>query len=117
MSIEQLKEIVKAFRDARDWEKFHDPKNLAEAIAIEAGELQETFLWKTKEEIAEKLASSPAYKQAVVEELADIICFSLNMTTTLGIDLSDAVVAKLEKAAKKFPVGEWNNKAGKYNEM
>jgi|GEM_PF-1619682 len=76
---------VARFRDDRDWSQFHTPKNLAAAIAIEAAELQERFLWKTDQEITETLAD-PAGRAGVVEELADVFMFALLMADRLEID-------------------------------
>lgn len=72
---EPLIELLRKFRDDRDWKQFHNPKDLAAAIAIEAGELQEHFLWKSKDEVAADLVA-PAKRQEVVHELADILIYA-----------------------------------------
>ena len=77
---------ARRFRDARDWSQFHTPKNLAAAIAIEAAELQERFLWKTDKEIDRDLKDA-AKRDAVVEEVADILLFALLLADRLDIDV------------------------------
>ena len=74
-TIEELKSLLKEFRDKRDWAQFHDPKNLAEAISIEAGELQEHFLWKDIKTVGEKLKGDSNFRKEVGDELADVIIF------------------------------------------
>jgi dCTP diphosphatase len=83
VTIQDLKNLLIEFRDERDWAKFHDPKNLAEAISIEAAELLELFLWKTPKEIASSLKSNSALRRAIHEELADVVCFSLSLANSL----------------------------------
>src|SRR3989338_5871412 len=97
-TIQELKDLLKDFRDKRDWEQFHDPKNLAEAIAIEAGELLELFLWQNKEEVMVKI------KKEVGEELADVINYCLQFSNSTEIDIASIVRDKMEKTDKKYPV-------------
>ena len=114
-----LAEIVAAvsrFRDDRDWAQFHKPKDLAAAIAIEAGELQERFLWKTDAEADRDLAD-PAKKAGVAEEIADVVMFAMLLSDRLGIDLADAIAAKLAVNAKKYPVKLARGSARKYTEL
>jgi len=107
---------VAAFRDDRDWAQFHKPKDLAAAIAIEAGELQERFLWKTDAEVDLDLADS-AKKAGVAEEIADVVMFAMLLSDRLGIDLAEAISAKLEANAKKYPVKLARGTARKYTEL
>lgn len=79
-----------AFRDAREWARFHTPKNLAMGLGIEAGELAELFLWKDDQEIAESLAD-PAYREKVAHELADVQVYLLYLSEALAIPLGEAV--------------------------
>jgi len=110
-----LCEILR-FRDARDWEQFHTPKNLAAAIAIEAAELQEHFLWKSDAEIkAEQLNSNKRDK--VVEELADVIIFTLLLAERFDVDIDRAVRRKLASNARKYPVKKARGNARKYTEF
>jgi NTP pyrophosphatase (non-canonical NTP hydrolase) len=101
MSIEELVQSVCEFRDEGDWRRFHTPKDLAAAIAIEAGELQELFLWRSGfagEAVLEHRRSE------VKEELADIAIFLLSFADVAGIDLAESIQANLEKNALRYPV-------------
>ncbi len=115
-TIEKLKKMVISFRDERNWEQFHDPKNLAAGLSIESAELQEIFLWKSKDEIKELLKSKTG-SQTLKEELADIFVFLLYLSEGCGIDLSEAVINKIKLNAKKYPVEKSYNSHKKYNEL
>ena len=110
--LEQLREAVLAFRDARDWKQFHSLKHLATGLAIEVGELQELLLWKTDEEVERFLASDGA--DPVREELADCMIFVLYIASHLNLDLEEAVYAKLKKNDQKYPVDRARGRADKY---
>ena len=116
-SIEQLKKLLLDFRDERDWEQFHDPKNLAEAISIEAAELLELFLWKSPNDVTHLLKSDAKFKDAVEDELADILSFILNFANAANIDVSRAVSNKIEKNRKKYPVEKAKGSATKYDQL
>jgi NTP pyrophosphatase (non-canonical NTP hydrolase) len=116
-SIEQLKKLLLDFRDERDWEQFHDPKNLAEAISIEAAELLELFLWKSPNDVTHLLKSDAKFKDAVEDELADILSFILNFANATNIDVSRAVSNKIEKNRKKYPVEKAKGSAAKYDQL
>jgi NTP pyrophosphatase (non-canonical NTP hydrolase) len=116
-SIEELKSLLMDFRDERDWKQFHDPKNLAEAISIEAAELLELFLWKSPNNIAHLLNSDAKFKIAVEDELADILLFVLNFANAANIDVSRAVANKIEKNRKKYPIEKAKGTAAKYDEL
>jgi|APMed6443717190_1056831.scaffolds.fasta_scaffold557279_1 NTP pyrophosphatase (non-canonical NTP hydrolase) len=111
-----LKRRVIEFRDARAWGPFHTPKNLAMALAIEAGELQELFLWKEDSEILTSLQNDP-FGIRVREEMADILIFLLYLAEAAGVDLSEAVKAKLIKNQAKYPVSKSFGSSKKYNEL
>jgi len=113
---EPLLQLLRTFRDERDWKQFHNPKDLAAAIAIEAGELQEHFLWKTREEVDADLAE-PARRQAVVDEFADVVICALLLADCLGIDIDAAVRDKTAANAKKYPVSKAKGTARKYTEL
>lgn len=98
-TLQELKDLVVKFRDERDWAKYHTPKNLSMSIAIEAAELMEIFQWD---------GYDPNDNSRVREELADVIIYCLNIADTLDIDVSDAVVAKLNINAKKYPLELFN---------
>lgn len=116
-NIQVLKDLLKKFRDKRDWSQFHDPKNLAEAISIEAGELQELFLWKDKNTVVEKIKDDPKFKEEVGEELADVIIFCLNFANATDLDVTAIVKDKIEKADKKYPVEKAKGNATKYTDL
>lgn len=113
---EPLMALLRTFRDDRDWKQFHTPKDLAAAIAIEAGELQEQFLWKTNDEVAADLAT-PARRRAVVDEVADVLICTLLLADCLGIDIDEAVRSKTAANAKKYPVSQARGTARKYTEL
>jgi NTP pyrophosphatase (non-canonical NTP hydrolase) len=98
-----LKDAVQRFAAEREWEPFHSPKNLAMGLAIEAAELMEHFLW-IDTETSRKVVEDPAQLAQVAEEMADVACYLLNLSNTLGIDLSTAIVSKIAKNAVKYPV-------------
>lgn len=111
-----LLDEARRFRDARDWSQFHTPKNLAAAIAIEAAELQERFLWKTDDEIASELKAGPK-REAVVEEVADVLLFALLLADRLEIDVGQAIADKLTVNEQKYPVALARGNARKYTEL
>jgi dCTP diphosphatase len=116
-SLSDLRLALLQFRDQRDWAQFHDPKNLAEALSIESGELLQLFLWKDKQQIAEELKSSRKFKHQVEQELADVVCFALNLANTLAIDVSRVVMEKLKENRKKYPIAKSKGRATKYNQL
>ena len=99
-AIGELRQLVREFVDQRDWQKFHDPKNLSMSLAIEAGELMEHFQWLTSEDVARGEGFSRA---EVAEELADVACYVLALANSLEIDLSEAIAAKMVKNRIKYP--------------
>lgn len=110
-----IQDIVK-FRDERDWKQFHTPKDLAAAIAIESAELQERFLWKSETDIAADLAD-PAKRDKVVEELADVLIFTLLLADRLDVPVDEAIRKKLAANALKYPVAKSKGTAKKYTEF
>lgn len=108
------KEIIDAlvkFRDVRDWEQFHDSKNLSVAISIEAAELNELFLWKTVNE------SEEVDKEKIKEELADILAYSFLLANRHGFDIKQIVLDKIKKNGEKYPVDKSKGSAKKYDEL
>jgi len=106
-----LDEITKKlieFRDERNWKQFHNSKDLALALSIEAGELLELFLWKGNEE---------ADKEKLKEELADVISFAILLATKHKLDVKKIVLDKIKLNAKKYPVSKAKGTAKKYNEL
>jgi NTP pyrophosphatase (non-canonical NTP hydrolase) len=116
MTISDLLAAVCRFRDERDWSQFHTPKNLAAAIAIEAAELQERFLWKTDAEV-EADAADPTRLAGIGEEIADVVMFAMLLADRLGIDLADAITAKLATNTSKYPVHLARGSARKYTDL
>ena len=99
------------FRDERNWKQFHDPKNLAAALGIEAAELNEVFLWKTTEESREvELAK-------VKEELADVLAYALLLANEFGLDPEQIVLDKVKQNALKYPVEKAKGVATKYTDL
>lgn len=109
-TIAQLRQAVQAFVDERDWRKFHTPKNLAMSLAIEAAEVMEHFQWLDVHESIE-FARDPARRSEIGEEIADVCCYLLSLVNALDIDLSEAVLAKLIKNARKYPADEYRGRS------
>ena len=105
---------IRKFRDERDWMQFHDPKNLAVSIMIEAAELLEHFQWKDKAEAERHVNTN---KDAVAEEIADVAIYLLELADNLGIDLKKAIHAKLDRNAEKYPVEKARGVATKYTQL
>ncbi len=112
---ELLNEIV-AFCDDRDWKQFHTPKNLSAAISIEASELQEHFLWCTGEE-SESRILDPKKRQPIIEELADIMTYSLLLADRLDIDVITEIRNKMKINHQKYPVEKSRGISTKYTEL
>lgn len=106
--LEALTHLVKEFVDARDWSQFHNPKDLALALSIEASELNESFLWKKPEE---------AKPEKVREELADVFIYGLLLAQKYDFDIPMIVKEKLAANAAKYPVEKSKGNAKKYNEF
>lgn len=105
-----IDELAK-FRDARHWDQFHNTKDLALAISIEAAELNELFLWKTTEE------SEKVDKNKLREELADVFAFALLLAGKHNFDVKEIVLEKIKKNGEKYPVEKSKGTAKKYNEL
>lgn len=110
----ELTRAVVAFRDERDWKQFHHPKELVMALAIEAAELMEILRFKSREEVD---AQMPALRQRLGEELADCLFFVLLMAHDCGIDLLQALPAKLQVNARKYPVELARGRNEKYTDL
>ena len=113
-SLEELRTRLAAFAAERDWEQFHSPKNLAMALAAEAGELLEHFQWLTEEQSA---ALPAATRDEVALEIADVLLFLLRLADRLGIDPLEAGTRKLELNARKYPVEKSRGRATKYDRL
>lgn len=105
---------IRQFRDARDWLQFHNPKDLAVSIAIEAAELMEEFQWKSAEQSRRHAAEN---QERIADEIADVAIYLLELTDVLEIDLAAAIRSKLDKNEKKYPVEKSRGNSKKYTEL
>jgi NTP pyrophosphatase (non-canonical NTP hydrolase) len=112
--LQQTLARIRAFRDARDWMQFHNPKNLACSIVIEAAELLELFQWKTPAE-SELLVETK--RDLIAHEMADIAVYLLELADNLGIDLLDAIDRKMTLNEAKYPVEKAKGSSAKYTEL
>jgi dCTP diphosphatase len=111
---EDLKQRLAEFATERDWDQFHSPKNLAMALAAEAGELLEHFQWLSEEKSAELPAEE---REAVALELADIQVYLVRLADKLGVDLVAAAHRKIDLNAEKYPADKARGHARKYTEL
>lgn len=114
MSIDDINDEIRAFRDSRDWMQFHNPKDMAVAISIEANELLEHFLWKGP---ADSEQYAREHKQEISDEIADVAIYLFELADNLGIDLLTAMKEKIRKNDLKYPVSKSRGKSTKYNEL
>lgn len=113
-TIKELTKRIVAFRDARDWKQFHNPKDVSLSLVLEAGEVMEHFQWKNKEEIEKYVETN---KDDIGEELADVFYWILLMSHDLKIDVLDALDKKIKKNEDKYPVDKAKGKHTKYNKL
>jgi NTP pyrophosphatase (non-canonical NTP hydrolase) len=112
-TLRDLTDRVRSFVAARDWEQFHSPRNLAMALSVEAAELLELYLWSTDDG---PQPPHPGRAPKVADEAADVLLCLLNLCDRAGIDLGDALIAKLEAADRKYPADRVRGRALKYDE-
>lgn len=112
----ELKARVLAFARERDWEQFHAPKNLSMALAAEAGELMEHFLWATPEQ-SQAIVRDAAKRPRIEEELADVVIYALELANIAGIDVAGAIERKMAQNALKYPVEKARGRSDKYTEL
>lgn len=105
--LEKLSDRISRFNKDREWDQFHTPSNLAKSIVIEAGELLECFQWNDTE----------FNRSDVLEELADVTNYCIQMSQILGVDLIDIVNAKMDKTEKKYPVDKAKGISTKYDKL
>lgn len=103
-----LQKLLIEFRNERDWEQFHNPKDLALALSIEASELNELFLWKKPEE---------ANLEKIKEELADVFAYALLIAEKYDFNIDEIVLDKIQRNAEKYPVDKSKGTAKKYDEL
>lgn len=106
--IEEIINELITFRNERDWAQFHNPKDLALALNVEAGELLELFLWKSAEE---------ADREKLKEELADVFSFAFLLAEKYQFDVKEIILEKIKKNAAKYPIEKAKGTAKKYNEL
>ncbi len=108
-TVQELIDLVEAFVAERNWQPFHDPKNLSASIAIEAAELMEHFQWLRTDELP-AVKDDPAAMNDIREELADVLAYTVSFAKTMNIDLSAALADKMKKNAKKYPAEEFRGR-------
>lgn len=113
-TVKALTRKIVNFRDARNWKQFHNPKDVAISLSLEAAELLEHFQWKNPQEIARHVKTS---KTEISEELADVLYWVLLLGHDLEIDVLKALAQKLKKNAKKYPVSKAKGRHTKYNRL
>jgi NTP pyrophosphatase (non-canonical NTP hydrolase) len=113
-TLKQLTDAALAFRDERDWKQFHNPKDLAIALSLEAAEVLELMQWKAGQELADHIEKK---KGDLADELSDVLHAVLLLAADHDIDLGDAFLKKLEKNRKKYPVHKAHGQAKKYTEL
>ena len=116
LDLTAVQQFLREFAAAREWNQFHTPKNLAMALAGEAGELLEIFQWLTPEQSAQ-VASTAKGREAVEHELADVLGYVIRLADVLGIDLAQALWTKLRLNGEKYPVERARGHARKYSEL
>ncbi|ABY44614.1 nucleotide pyrophosphohydrolase [Bacillus mycoides] len=110
MNQHTIKEILK-FRDDRDWKQFHNPKDLAISLSLEASELLENFQWKSSEDAIEQNFEN------IKDELADVLIYSILLADQMNLDIEEVIQNKLEKNKRKYPVEKSFGSNKKYNEL
>lgn len=109
--LKQLQQRIIEFRDERNWKQFHNPKDLAISLSIEAGELLENFQWKSSEEAIESRMEN------IKDELADVVIYAFLLSDALGVDLEQIVSNKIKKNIEKYPIEKSFGSKKKYNEL
>ncbi|MBS0658449.1 MAG: nucleotide pyrophosphohydrolase [Verrucomicrobia bacterium] len=113
-SIGALTAEIRAFCEARDWRQFHGPKEMAVALAAEAGELLQHFVWQSAEQSERRVLER---REAIADEMADVGILLLEFADTVGIDLAAAMRAKLARNEARYPVAKARGSNAKYNEL
>lgn len=113
-SISRITSRIREFRDARDWQQFHAPKELAVAIAAEAGELLQHFVWQSPEQSHQRAVDR---KEEIASEIADVSILLFELADNLGIPLGQAILAKIDRNEERYPVSKAKGSNKKYNEL
>ncbi len=114
--MDELIKAVLAFRDEREWRPFHNPKDLAISVTIEAAELLELFQWKSPAEV-DALLRNESHRQRLGEEMADVLLLLISLADAAGLDLVEVAHRKLQQNAVKYPVARARGTAKKYDEL
>lgn len=114
-SLKELQLLVADFINRRDWKKYHNVKNLAMSISIEAAEIMELFQWLTNEEATQCITTDPKLRAKLEDELADVLIYCLSMSHHAGIDLNKVIREKLMQNEKRFPIEIVSGKLGPYS--
>ncbi len=112
--IHEITEKIMQFRDARDWKQFHNHKDVALSLVLEAGEVLEHFQWKSSAEVA---LHGKEHKDELADELADVAWYVFELARDLDIDLGQAIASKMKKNAEKYPVEKCRGRHTKYNKL
>ena len=115
-SIPALQRQIRAFVQARDWEQFHSPANLAAAVSVEAGELLGHFRWSDAAESA-AIVQNPAKREAIAHEVADVLILTLELAEVCGFDVATIIREKLELNSRRYPVEQARGRSEKYTEL
>lgn len=115
MDTKLIQEKIANFAEERDWDQFHNPKNLAMALSVECSELVEIFQWMTAEQ-SSSVMKDESKASSVADELADIAVYLLRISDKLNVNLESAILQKIEKNKEKYPAGEFRGSARKYND-
>lgn len=114
MTIEEVTGRIRQFRDARDWMQFHNPKELAIAITAEAGELLQHFVWQSPEQSEVRVKER---RVEIQDEIADVGMLLFELADNLGIDIGQAILAKIDRNEERYPVEKARGSNAKYNEL
>ncbi|WP_020410936.1 nucleotide pyrophosphohydrolase [Hahella ganghwensis] len=118
MDVKKIQKTIAEFAHERDWDQFHNPKNLVMALSVECSELVEEFQWLTPEQAEpDTLMTDHDKAQKVTDELADIAVYLLRLADKLDIDLEPAIYNKISKNREKYPIEKFKGLARKYNEI
>ncbi len=109
--LQNITSQILKFRDARDWKQFHNPKDMALSLILEASELAEHFQWKSESDL------KTLDREAIGDELADVLYWVLLLASDLGIDLEKAFHTKMKKNERKYPIEKAKGKSDKYSEL
>ena len=112
--IKELTKKINKFRDDRDWKQFHNPKDVALSLVLESAEVLEHFQWKSVKDVEKHVKT---HKDDIGDELADVAIYLFELADNLGINLSEAIIKKIQKNGTKYPVEKSKGKITKYNRL